>query len=135
MRVNSPPHNTYGSIPNTNESSQDRTIVINPDCSVADGSVLTNMNGNIPVMNVTEKLIASGVNPESNPSMTDITMAMNIKKALISNALPMFVDIDFIVIEWNGFCLCKYIKKLWYVVFFCYICSMIELNNSKLEIF
>jgi hypothetical protein len=132
--VNSPPHSTYGSIPNTNDSSQDRTIVINPDCSEDDGLVLTKMNGNIPVMNVTEKLIARGVNPESNPSMTDITIARNINIALISNALPMFVDIDFIVIVWNGFCFCKYIKKLWYVVFFCYICSVIELNNSKLEI-
>jgi len=92
------------------------------------------MNGNIPVMKVTEKLIARGVNPESNPSMTDITIAANINKALISNALPMFVDIDLIVIEWNLFCFCKYIKKLWYVVFFCYICTVLELNNSKLVV-
>ena len=30
IRVNSPPHSTYGSIPNMNESSQDNTIIMNP---------------------------------------------------------------------------------------------------------
>ena len=95
MSVNSPPQSTYGSIPNMNESIHEMMIVRYPlfiDVSI---SFLTKMNGKQPVIAVTRKLISRGVNAESKPLYIEIRTDMNINKALMSSALPIFVDIAF----------------------------------------
>ena len=93
IRVNSPPQSTYGSIPNMNESIQEMMMVRYPlfiDVSIP---FLTKMNGKQPVIAVTRKLISRGVNAESKPLYIEIITDMNMNKALMSNALPIFVDI------------------------------------------
>ena len=102
ISVNSPPQSTYGSIPNMNERSQAVTIVRKPDCIVVAGAFLTNIKGNIPVRKVTRKLISRGVNAGSKPFAIDMPMDMSINKALISSALPMFVDMAFMLIRFRN---------------------------------
>ena len=58
------------------------------------------------------KLISRGVNAESNPFSIDMTTEMNMNKALMSNALPMFVDIAFTFISSVWILFCKYRKNL-----------------------
>jgi hypothetical protein len=67
INVNSPPQSTYGSIPNIKDRIQARTMVRKPDWRVVAGFFFTNMNGKVPVMKVTRKLIRRGVKAESNP--------------------------------------------------------------------
>ena len=57
------------------------------------------MKGNMPVRVVTRKLIRRGVKAESNPFSIEIISEMNIKSALMINALPMFVDIALMFIS------------------------------------
>ena len=88
IRVNSPPHITYGIMPKTKERSQDRTMVRNPSLSDIDPGLGTNMNGKAPARRVITKLMRRGVKPESIPYITDTTMDKNMNKALTSSAMP-----------------------------------------------
>lgn len=54
----------------------------------------TKMNGKEPTMRVIMKLISNGVNAASIPLMTETVIDRNMNKALTSNALPTFMDID-----------------------------------------
>ena len=64
-------------------------------------------------MNVTRKLITSGVKAESNPFQIEIPIDMSMNKALISNALPILVDIAFMLIAlWTVICCAKILKNL-----------------------
>ena len=96
--VNSPPQSTYGSMPNINDRIHENTMVIYPEWRVVEGLSFTKMNGKMPVMAVTRKLMTIGVNPESMPLNTATRIDMSMKRALMSNAFPMFVDIAFTVI-------------------------------------
>ena len=92
---NSPPQSTYGSIPKMNDSIQEIMIVRYPLFIEVSVPFLTKMNGKHPVINVTRKLMSRGVNAESNPFNIDMMTDMNMNRALISNAFPMFVDMTF----------------------------------------
>ena len=56
---------------------------------------LTKMNGKAPAMKVIIKLMDRGANAESIPSQMEISMEMNMNKALTRSALPTLVDITF----------------------------------------
>ena len=67
MSVNSPPHMTYGSIPNMNERSHESTMVRKPSLRDIAPGLRVNMNGKAPTRSVMMELIRRGVKPESIP--------------------------------------------------------------------
>ena len=85
-------------MPNINDRIHENTMVRYPEWRVVEGLSFTKMNGKMPVMAVTRKLMTIGVNPESMPLNTATRIDMSMKRALMSNAFPMFVDIAFTVI-------------------------------------
>ena len=98
--VNSPPHSTYGSIPNMNESIHERTMVRKPSFRVIAEAFFTKMKGNAPTRRVMTKLMSNGVNAESMPYIMDTTRDMNMNSALTSSASPTFRDIDLMFIRY-----------------------------------
>ena len=58
IKVNSPPYNTYGSIPNMKDRSHDKTMVRKPSFNVSGCLPLTKINGNAPTRSVIMKLIS-----------------------------------------------------------------------------
>ena len=61
------------------------------------------MNGKAPAIKVMIKLIDNGANAESIPSPIEISIEMNINKALTRSALPTLVDITFTFIRYFPF--------------------------------
>ena len=61
------------------------------------------MNGKAPAMKVIIKLMDKGANAESIPSPIEISIEMNINKALTRSALPTFVDITLTFILYSLF--------------------------------
>ena len=90
---NSPPHITYGSMPNRNDNIHESTMIMNPSCSDMASDFLTKIKGNAPAIKVIIKLMDNGAKAESIPSPIDISMEMNMNSALTRSALPTLVDI------------------------------------------
>ena len=92
MSVNSPPQSTYGSIPKIKESSHERTIVRKPSFRDRTWAFFTKMNGKAPTIRVMTKLMRSGPNAESRPSIIETMIDRNMKSALTRSAFPTFND-------------------------------------------
>ena len=95
IKVNSPPYNTYGSIPNMKDRSHDKTMVRKPSFNVSGCLPLTKINGNAPTRRVIMKLISKGPNASSRPLTIETIIDRNINKALTRSAFPTLVDIAF----------------------------------------
>ena len=65
IREKSPPHNTYGNIPNIQDSTQENTIIKKPSFRLIFECLRTNISGNRPVVNVITALNKSGEKAES----------------------------------------------------------------------
>jgi hypothetical protein len=89
----------YGSIPNMNDSSHASTIVMYPSFNESCDDVLLKIIGNAPVRKVRMQLISNGVNPLSKPYAMDMMTDRSMNNALMSNALPTFIDMSLIIIS------------------------------------
>gem|GEM_PF-2824010 len=84
--VKGPPQRAYGSIPNMNDRSHDRTMIIYPSRREISGDLRTNMNGKIPTVNVIVKLISRAASALSLPFATETNIDRNMNSALTSSA-------------------------------------------------
>jgi hypothetical protein len=101
IRVNSPPHKTYGSIPKRQERIQARTIMVKPSFICISSCFLTKISGKRPVVKVITPLSSKGENAESKSKMTDTTALRNMNIALKSNAMPIFLATTLMFISIN----------------------------------
>ena len=83
---NSPPHITYGSMPNRNDNIHESTMIMNPSCSDMASDFLTKIKGNAPAIkgaiyfNASD--IASGsfsLKPDENIYFTPPDFAVSVK--------------------------------------------------------
>ena len=84
--VKGPPQRAYGSIPNMNDRSHDRTMIMYPSRREISGDLRTNMNGKTPTVKVRVKLIIKAARALSFPFATETRIDKNMNNALTNNA-------------------------------------------------
>jgi hypothetical protein len=98
IRENSPPHNTYGNIPNTHERTHENTIIVNPSLILISSYLRTKIRGNKPVVKVITALRNNGENAGSKSYIMEVIAPKNMKTALKTRAIPIFLETTLIFI-------------------------------------
>ena len=93
--VKGPPQRTYGSIPNMNESTHERTMIVYPSLRVIPEVRRTKMNGKTPTEKVMVKLIRRAERALSFPLATETRMDKSMNSALTKSAYPTFLVMIF----------------------------------------
>ena len=82
-------------MPNRKESSHDRKMIMYPSFKEICSVLRTKMNGKIPTVKVSAKLIRSGARALSPPSMSEIPTDRSMNSELTRSAIPTFLDMTF----------------------------------------
>src|SRR5574344_1903722 len=67
ISVNSPPHNRNGNIPNKQERTQERMVIVKPSFKLTVSDLRTNIKGKLPTASVIKALIRRGEKEASKP--------------------------------------------------------------------